>query len=273
LEFNLRELLTSAIHAAGIPIVAAVFNCAGHQVRRRGSWQTILFVRSTGRMHGRVFLGLTLWVAVISMGCGGGSGLKADKTTSGTIAVAAGEMAVSPPTLTFGKVTVGTWKTQNAKLIAGNSRITVNSADWSGDGFSVTGITFPVTVPAGQSVPFKVVFAPDSDGAVTGKITFHSDADNSPQMAFAGTGTQTAAHAVNLAWKPPSASVAGFNVYRGLSAKGPFTRINGTLHPKATFTDASVVGGSTYFYATTSVNKKGKESKYSNRVQVTIPNS
>ncbi len=229
-------------------------------------------------MHGRMFLGLTLLVAVISIGCGGGNSLKAGitkpgTTATGTTTVAAGELAVSPAKLTFGKVTVGTWKTQIGSLTAGNSRITVTSADWSGDGFSVLGITFPVTVPAGQSVPFKVVFAPHHDGAVAGKITFQSDADNSPQAAFVGTGTVTPAHAVNLAWKPPSASVAGFNVYRGLAAKGPYTKINGSVHPHATFTDASVVGGSTYFYMTTSVNKKGKESKFSNQVQVTIPNS
>lgn len=224
-------------------------------------------------MHGRVFLGLTLWVAVISMGCGGGSSMKADKTTTGTITVAAGELAVSPAKLTFGKVTVGTWKTRSGTLTAGNSKITVHSADWSGDGFTVMGITFPVTVPAGQSVPFKVVFAPHSDGAVTGKLTFHSDADNSPQTSFAGTGTTNPAHAVSLAWKSPSSSIAGFNVYRGLASKGPFTRINSSVHPHSTFTDGSVVGGSTYYYMTTSVNKKGKESKFSNRVQVQIPNS
>jgi hypothetical protein len=245
------------------------------------------FVRSTGRMHGRVFLGLTLWVAVISMGCGGRS-INAGKTTigtttsgtatsglsgSGTTTVAAGQLAVSPAKMTFGKVTVGTWKTLIGTLTAGNSRITVTSADWSGDGFTVMGITFPVTVPAGQSVPFKLVFAPHHDGAVAGKIIFQSDADNSPQSAFAGTGTVTPAHAVNLSWKPPSASVAGFNVYRGLAANGPYTRINSSVHPHATFTDASVVGGSTYFYMTTSVNKQGKESKFSNQVQVQVPNS
>jgi len=218
-------------------------------------------------MHGRLFLGLTLLTAAISIGCGGGSSVKADTSVS------AGALAVSPPKLTFGKVTVGTQKTGTGTLTAGNSSITVTSVDWSGEGFSVTGIAFPVTVAAGQSVPFKVVFAPQHEGTVAGKITFHSDADNFPQMAFSGNATQVAAHRVSLAWKPPSASVAGFNVYRGLNAKGPYTRINSSVHPNATFTDASVVGGSTYFYMTTSVNKHGKESKFSNQVQVQIPNS
>ena len=251
-------------------------------------------------MHGRLFLGWTLLAATISIGCGGGSSLKADTTKgsptktgtttngtpttgttttgttttgTGTATVAAGQLAVSPSKLSFGRVTVGTWKTLIGTLTAGNSRITVTSADWSGDGITVMGITFPVTVPAGQSVPFKVVFAPHHDGAVAGKIAFQSDADNSPQTAFAATGTATPAHAVNLAWKSPSSSVAGYNVYRGLAPKGPFTKINSSPHPNSAFTDPSVVGGSTYFYMTTSVNKKGKESNFSNQVQVTIPNS
>jgi hypothetical protein len=250
-------------------------------------------------MNGRLFLGLSLSIAVASIGCGGGSmkpaTIKAGPTQSGTpttgstptgtptggttttgtgtATVAAGDLAVSPSKLSFGKVTVGTWKTIVGTLTAGNSKITVRSADWSGDGFTLMGITFPVTVPAGQSISFKMVFAPHHDGAVAGKLVFQSDADNTPQTAFAGTGTATPAHAVSLAWKPPSSSVVGFNVYRGLASQGPFTRINSSVHPHSTFTDGSVVGGSTYYYMTTSVNKKGRESKFSNRVQVQIPNS
>lgn len=54
---------------------------------------------------------------------------------------------------------------------------------------------------------------------------------------------------------------------------GTYAKINTSPHPNPTFTDASVQGGQTYFYTTTAVNKHGKESKHSNRVEVTIPNS
>jgi hypothetical protein len=43
--------------------------------------------------------------------------------------------------------------------------------------------------------------------------------------------------------------------------------------PNAIFTDASVVGGETYVYMATAVYEDGKESRNSNQVQVTIPNS
>lgn len=238
-------------------------------------------------MHGRFFLGTAILTTAILMGCGGGNssskggnsgsggGNSGSSNGSGTPSqpVAAGNLAVSPATLDFGKVTVGTKKGLTATLTAGDAGITVSSADWGGPGFSITGIVFPFTVPAGQSAAFKVTFAPQTAGQVSGTIKFVSNADNSPQAVFNGNGTNTAAHSVTLAWHAPAASVVGYNVYRGVASNGPFTRITSSPHPDATFTDASVVGGATYFYMTTAVNKSGKESKYSNQVQVTIPNS
>jgi Abnormal spindle-like microcephaly-assoc'd, ASPM-SPD-2-Hydin len=224
-------------------------------------------------MHGRLFVGFTILTTAILLGCGGGNSSSAGSSATTTHAVAAGNLGVFPATLNFGKVTVGTKKGLTATLTAGNSRIIVRSADWGGPGFSIAGIVFPLTVPAGQSVNFKVTFAPKTAGQVSGNVKFVSNADNSPKAIFNGNGTATPAHRVTLAWRAPATAVAGYNVYRGVAAQGPFTRLTSSPHLQATFTDASVVGGSTYFYATTAVNKKGKESKHSNHVKVTIPNS
>ncbi len=223
-------------------------------------------------MHGRLFAGLTLLTTAILLGCGGGNSSAGSSATT-SHAVAAGNLGVFPATLNFGKVTVGTKKGLTATLTAGNARIIVTSAAWGGPGFSIAGIVFPLTVPAGQSINFKVTFSPKTAEQVSGNIKFVSDADNSPNAVFNGNGTATPAHHVTLAWRAPAASVAGYHVYRGVAAQGPFTRLTSSLHPKTTFTDASVVGGSTYFYSTTAVNSKGKESKRSNQVKVTIPNS
>jgi fibronectin type 3 domain-containing protein len=83
---------------------------------------------------------------------------------------------------------------------------------------------------------------------------------------------QSGRHSVTLAWAPTAAAV-GYNIYRGPAENGPFAKMNASPHPKSTFTDASVSGGQTYFYRTTSVNKGGRESNYSNQVRVEIPNS
>jgi hypothetical protein len=213
-------------------------------------------------MRGKFFLGLAILIAMISTGCGGGSIVHR--------AVAAVELAVSPSTLDFGQVEVGKVKHQTGTLTAGDSSITVTSADWSGDGYSISGIVFPLTVRAGQSVPFKITFTPSRAGGSAGKISFQSDAEHVARAAFQGKGMTS--HSVTLAWLPAASSVIGYNVYRGTASQGPFAKIS-ALHPKATFTDAGVVGGKTYFYVTTAVNQKGHESKFSNPVRVTIPNS
>ncbi len=193
-------------------------------------------------MRGTCLLGLVIMTAAISVGCGGGSGTHQD--------VPAGQLVVSPSSLDFGKVAVGDKATKTGTLKAGNSRVTVTSADWSGEGYSVSGIAFPLTVAAGQSVSFTVTFAPQKGGSSSGNISFLSDASNSPNReAFSASGIQAAA------------------------PTGPFTKINPDPRPNPTFTDASVQGGGTYFYVTTALNKLGKESKFSNQVQVTIPNS
>jgi hypothetical protein len=223
-------------------------------------------------MGGRHFLSLVILMATIAIGCGGGSG-------SGTHQdVPTGQLAVSPSTLAFGQVAVGQEATKTGTLKAGDARITVESADWSGEGFSVSGITFPVTIAAGQSVPFKVTFAPQKGGSSSGNISFLSDASNSPnRAAFSASGAQASSsgsgHSVTLSWRASNSSAVGYNIYRGTKATGPFSKINSSPHSAPSFIDSSVLSGQTYLYITTALNKHGKESKPSNQVRVTIPNS
>lgn len=217
-------------------------------------------------MRGRYFLSLVIMTAAISVGCGSGSATHLD--------VPPGQLLVSPSTLDFGKVAVGQKVTKTGTLSAGNSRITVTSADWSGEGYSVSGISFPLTVAAGQIVPFKITFAPHKGGSSYGNISFLSDASNSPHgAAFRANGTQAGTHSVTLSWRADNSNTIAYNIYRGASSKGPFSKINSSPNSKATFTDGSVQGGKTYFYVTTALGKDGKESKFSNEVQVTVPNS
>jgi hypothetical protein len=226
-------------------------------------------------MHGRLFLGLVILATAVSIGCGGGSTssqtLSTTSASGGSQNLAAGQLAVSPTKLDFGHVAVGATKSQSVTLTAGPASITVRSAAWSGEGYSVSGIVFPVTIPAGQSVQFKITFAPQTAGSSAGSIKFVSDAAHEPLVAFSGNGA--ANHSVTLTWEAPVASVAGYNVYRGTASAGPFTKMTNSPHPDPTFTDASVVAGTTYFYMTTAVSPTGKESDHSNQVQVTIPNS
>ena len=103
-------------------------------------------------MRGRYSIGLTILMVAISVGCGGGSGTRLN--------VAAGQLAVSPSTLDFGQVAVGAKATRTGTLTAGNARIVVTSADWSGEGYSVSGVTFPVAIAAPGSTTLTVIGAP-----------------------------------------------------------------------------------------------------------------
>lgn len=80
----------------------------------------------------------------------------------------------------------------------------------------------------------------------------------------------TTTHHVYLYWQPSKSSVIGYYIYRGLSATGPFTRLNSSPEPATLFIDNAVLAGKKYFYAITATNTQG-ESAYSNIVPAVIP--
>jgi len=188
-------------------------------------------------------------------------------------ATAAAQLSLSPSTLSFGSVNVGSTKNLTGTLTASNADVSVSSAAWNGTGYSVTGITFPTTVQSGTSVTFTVTFAPQAAGSVPGNISFVSNATNSPANGtFTGTGVQPAQqHMVSLSWSASTSTVAGYNVYRGGQSGGPYSKINSTLQPATSYTDGSVQSGQTYFYVATAVDNTSAESAFSGEVAVVIP--
>jgi fibronectin type 3 domain-containing protein len=174
--------------------------------------------------------------------------------------------------MSFGNVAVGNHSVQKGTLTAGAADITVSSAAWNGQGYSVSGITFPVTVPAAQSVPFTVTFAPQAAGSALGSIVFDSNAANSPATeTLAGDGTQASQHTVALSWNPSTSQVVGYNVYRGSASGGPYARLTTAADANTAYTDSSVQSGQTYYYVTTSVDASNVESAYSNQATAAIP--
>jgi Abnormal spindle-like microcephaly-assoc'd, ASPM-SPD-2-Hydin len=211
---------------------------------------------------------LAVPAVLVLAGCAGVS--SASKSSTQTLT--GSQLAVAPTTMSFGSVAVGANSIQNGTLTAGDTDITVSSAAWNGQGYSVSGITFPVTVPAGQSVPFTVTFAPQATGSASGSIAFSSNASNSPTAeTLTGTGTQQSLHNVALAWNPSVSQVAGYNVYRGTVSGGPYSKLNRSVNASTVFTDSSVQSGQTYYYVTTSVDANNWESSYSNQASATVP--
>ncbi len=186
---------------------------------------------------------------------------------------AAGQLAVSPTTLNFNSVVVGTSATQAATLTATGASVSVTSGNFSSSEFALSGISFPLTIPAGNSAPFNVTFAPQSTGAASATLSFSSNASNSSAVqSLAGTGTAPPVHTVVLSWTgSTSSNIASYNVYRGTTSGGPYSKIGSVAEPTTTYTDSSVSDGRTYYYVTTAVNSSSQESSYSNQTTAVIP--
>jgi Abnormal spindle-like microcephaly-assoc'd, ASPM-SPD-2-Hydin len=186
--------------------------------------------------------------------------------------LAAGQLSVSPTALNFGNVTVGNSKNLTGTLSAGAADVTVSSASWNGNGYSVSGITFPVTVLAGKSKTFTVTFAPQTTGTSAGQVSFVSDATNSPTAeTFTGTGTQAAQHSVSLTWNASTSQVIGYYIYRSTTPGSYGAPLNGTPQSGLTYTDSTVSNGTTYFYVVTAVDSHSQQSAYSNEATAIIP--
>jgi hypothetical protein len=180
-----------------------------------------------------------------------------------------GQLTISPAALNFGNVTVGTKTTQPSTMSVSGGSVTVSSANSGNAQFSIAGIALPMTISAGQSVIFDVVFAPSNSGTSSSALTFTSTPPSSQGVSATGTGVMPQ-HSVNLSWNASSSSVAGYNVYRGI-APGTYSKVNPTLDANTAYTDNTVVAGTTYYYAATAVNSSGAESAYSAPVHIVVP--
>jgi len=78
-------------------------------------------------------------------------------------------------------------------------------------------------------------------------------------------------HTVSLSWTPGSSTYSGFNVYRGTSSGGPYSRVDTSMVSSPSYLDAGVNSGQTYYYVATEVDTTGTESGYSGEVSAVIP--
>ena len=183
-----------------------------------------------------------------------------------------GLLTAAPTTLNVGSVVIGSSATASGSLTASSANVTVTAATANNTVFSIGGFSLPAMIPSGQSVPFTVTFSPQVSGEVSAVLTFNSNAQpTTTTETLTGTGT----HAVNLSWNAStSPNIAGYNVYRAvfMASCGSYAKINSVLETNTQYTDASVVNGASYCYASTAVNTSSEESTYSNIVSnVQIP--
>jgi len=181
-----------------------------------------------------------------------------------------GQLSVSPTSLSFGSVNVGSNSSLQATVSASGGSVNVSSSSSNSSEFSISGISLPVTLSAGESLPFTVTFAPNASGTATAAVTFVSNASNSPTAeSLTGSGQAGQSPSVSLTWNASSGAVS-YNVYRKLATDQNYTQIDSGDTTTA-YTDNNVTSGATYDYVVTAVNEQNQESGYSNMAQAQIP--
>jgi len=108
---------------------------------------------------------------------------------SGT-GVAQGTLTANPTNLALGNVQVGSNTSLSETLTnTGATSLTISSATASGTGFSLSGLAFPLTLTAGQSTSFTVLFSPTASGVASGSVSIASNGSNpNLNISLSGTG-------------------------------------------------------------------------------------
>lgn len=183
----------------------------------------------------------------------------------------AGQLSISPASVNFGNVNVGSTETHAITMSASGASVTVSSDASTSSQFALSGVSLPFTIAAGQSKSFNVGFAPTASGTVSGSLSFNSNAATATVVeSLTGTGT-TPQYSVNLSWNA-STGVAGYNIYRSTSASGSYVKINSSLDANTAYVDNGVSAGKTYYYEATAVSASGQESARSSPpVTASIP--
>jgi hypothetical protein len=146
---------------------------------------------------------------------------------SGLAATSASVISVNPSSLAFPNVNVAGSSTQPLTISnSGGTSLVVNQGTVTGSGFSMSGLTIPLTIAAGQSSSFSVRFAPSQAGDMTGSLSLVSNASNSPTMiVLSGTAAPPPITPPTISGSLPNGTV-GSPYLATLTAKGgipPYT--------------------------------------------------
>jgi hypothetical protein len=109
---------------------------------------------------------------------------------SGSGATTQAQLAISPSTVPFGNVNVGSNSSQTVTLTnTGNATLNITAATITGSGYTMTLV--PTSIAAGGNTTFNVTFTPTTGGSAPGSISITSNAPNSPAtISLTGTGLQ-----------------------------------------------------------------------------------
>jgi hypothetical protein len=83
--------------------------------------------------------------------------------------------------------------------------------------------------------------------------------------------TAVISRSVSLNWVASTSDVVGYNVYRSMTAGGPYAKLTPSIVSGTTYTDNNVTAGQTYYYVATAVAAGDNESTYSSEATAVVP--
>jgi len=187
--------------------------------------------------------------------------------------------------------------TQTA-TVTGANLTGVNFTAQSNPTFSISGTISPTTGGSGATVTLSGGAAATTTADSVGNYAFnglgngnYTVTPTNKGFAFAPTNQSVTVsganvsglnftasaqvtHSVALTWIASTTStVTGYNVYRSTVSGTGYAKINSSLvlAPLVSYTDTSVLTGTTYYYVTTAVDSSSNESTNSNEATAIIP--
>src|SRR5690348_8180790 len=122
-------------------------------------------------MSGKLISGLLFTLSLMCLaGCQGISSNQQNNVNP------AGQLSLTPTSLSFGNVAVGSASKISANLTASGADVTVTAANTNNGVFSINGLSLPLKISAGQTATFSIGFSPQASGAIRGTLSFTSDA-------------------------------------------------------------------------------------------------
>ena len=130
---------------------------------------------------------LLLFAVGAMVGCQTLSGGGSSSTGTGAIS---GSLAVTPTSINFGSVQVGSTLSHSETLTnTGGSPLQISTATVAGTGFATRGLSLPTSLNAGQSLTFNLTFTPSIAAAATGSLAVTTNGSPTTlSVALSGTG-------------------------------------------------------------------------------------
>jgi hypothetical protein len=183
-------------------------------------------------------------------------------------------LTINAQSVSFGNVAVNSSSTQSIVFTSsGSTAVSINAPTLSGTGFTLSGLSFPLTLNPGKTATLYVEFVPAIVGLASGQLTITSNSSTNPTLHVPLSGTGQA-YQISLTWDAPTGAsnpIAGYEIYRSTSSSGQYQLLNPSLDTQTSFTDSMVQPGVTYLYYVTTVNAAGAKSSPSNITELAIP--